>query len=231
MRTYADEQDLSPWTWRSARAVADDLLAVARERRAPTGRNGPLVVAVDGSSAGGKSTVAGRLAAATRGGVVVHTDDIAWNHGFFDWDALLVDGVLAPAARSEAVEFRPPAWVEGGRKGAIQVSAGSSVLFVEGVGSSRTSLAPWLDATVWVQSDAEEAYRRGIDRDIVLGRTRDEAVAFWHQWMVHEVAFLAADRPWERADVVLCGTPPEEVEGLLVSRACATPAEPAKRRS
>ena len=41
----------------------------------PPGR--PLVVGVDGRSAGGKSTVSDRLAAVT-GAAVVHTDDVAW---------------------------------------------------------------------------------------------------------------------------------------------------------
>ncbi|HVD64277.1 MAG TPA: hypothetical protein VNC14_08290, partial [Lapillicoccus sp.] len=103
----------------------------------------------------------------------------------------------------------------------------------EGVGSSRSSLAPWLDATVWVQSDAGEAYRRGIERDIVLGRDRAEAVAFWDEWMTQEGPFLAADRPWERADVVLCSTPePAVPDGVVAfSRARAGRGAPAARTS
>ena len=66
-----------------------------------------MVAAVDGRSAGGKSTVAGRLVEAIGDATVVHTDDVAWYHGFFDWAGLLVDGVLEPLARGEAVSFRP----------------------------------------------------------------------------------------------------------------------------
>ena len=104
---------------------------------------------------------------------------------------------------------------------------------MEGVGSSRASLAPWLDSTVWVQSEEGEAYRRGIERDIVLGRERAEAVAFWDAWMAHEGPFLAADRPWDRADVVLCSTPEQPVrEGVVaVSRARAGREAPGPRRS
>ena len=213
--------------------VAGRLVELAEGRRAGSPRTGALVVAVDGRSAGGKSTAAGRLAAATPGAVVLHTDDIAWHHGFFDWDGLLVDGVLDPAARGEAVSFRPPAWVERGREGAVEVPAGTTAIFVEGVGSSRASLAAWLDASVWVQSDEAQAYRRGIERDIVLGRDRAEAVAFWDEWMAHEGPFLAADRPWERADVVLYSTPePPVPDGVVaVSRARAVPGAPAARTS
>jgi hypothetical protein len=105
------------------------------------------------------------------------------------------------------------------------------VVLVEGVGSSRQGLVPWLDAAVWLQSDPDEAYRRGIHRDVVQGRNGEEAIAFWNEWMAQELPFLAADRPWERADLVVCGTPSERVGGLLVSRAPAAPAAPAPRTS
>ena len=233
MRVADDEPDLGPWAAEPTLDVAGRLVELARARRAGSARTGPLVVAVDGRSASGKSTAAGRLAAATPGAVVLHTDDIAWHHGFFDWDGLLVNGVLDPVARGEAVSFRPPAWVERGREGAVEVPAGTTAVFVEGVGSSRSTLAPWLDATVWVQSDEAEAYRRGIERDIVLGRDRAEAVAFWDEWMAHEGPFLAADRPWVRADVVICSTPvPAVPDGVVaVSRARAVPGAPAARTS
>ncbi len=233
MRVAEDEPELGPWAAEPVEAVAARLLDTARIRRTVSGRGGPFVVAVDGRSAGGKSTAAGRLADATPGAVVVHTDDIAWHHGFFDWDGLLVEGVLTPAVRGEAVSFRPPAWVERGRDGALEVPAGTSAIFVEGVGSSRLSLTPWLDASVWVQSDVDEAYRRGIERDIVLGRNRAEAVAFWDEWMVVEEPFLAADRPWERADVVICSTPEPPVPDsvVVVSRGRAALGGPAARTS
>lgn len=233
MRVADDEPELEPWCPEPVADVAGRLLRIGWGRRAGSMPTGPLVVAVDGRSAGGKSTAASRLAAATSGAVVVHTDDIAWQNGFFDWDELLVQDVLNPAGRGEAVSFRPPAWVERGREGAVDIPSGTTTVFVEGVGSSRSSLAPWLDATVWVQSDEAAAYRRGIERDVVLGRNRAKAVAFWDQWMAHERPFLAADRPWERADVILCSTPqPPVPEGVvMVSRARATPAAPAARTS
>jgi uridine kinase len=229
MSRYAKEPDFGPWALRPVASIMADVLARARSARGAA-RTGPLVVAVDGRSAGGKTTVADRLAVAVAGAVVVHTDDVAWHQGFFDWDELLVDGILGPVSRGEDVAFRPPAWVERGREGAIVVPAGAAVL-VEGVGSAREALTPWLDAAVWVQSDADEAYRRGIERDVAAGRNRAEALAFWDEWMAQEVPFLAADRAWERADLVVCSTPSEPVDGLLVSRARASRGGPAPRTS
>jgi energy-coupling factor transporter ATP-binding protein EcfA2 len=215
MTLPSEEPELGPWEGADVEAIADRLLRRARKRHRGVDRAGPPVVAVDGRSASGKSTCAHLLAGAVPSAAVVHTDDVAWWHGFFDWQTLLVDGVLAPLSRGEEVSFRPPAWVERMRAGAIDVPAGVAVVLVEGVGSSQQELAPWLDASVWVQSDLAEARRRGIQRDVAQGRSPEEAEAFWDEWEAQEMPFLAADRPWERADVLLCGTP--DPDGALVA--------------
>src|SRR5690242_12480798 len=135
---------------------------VRRHVGVPAGR--PPVLAVDGRSSGGKTTLANRLAAAMPGTVVVHTDDVAWWHAAFDWVDLLVDGVLAPARRGAAVSYRPPKWDERGRSGAIEVPAGASLVVVEGVGAGRRELTGLLDGVVWVQTDPDEAARRDMLR-------------------------------------------------------------------
>jgi hypothetical protein len=120
-----------------------------------------------------------------------------------------VSGVLEPARRGDEVRFRPPAWDARDRPGAIEVPARAPLVVVEGVGASRRALAAYLDAAIWVQSDLREARRRGIERD---GGDKS-AADFWEEWDREEVPFLAADRPWERADVVVCGTP--ELTGVV----------------
>ncbi|HWS57746.1 MAG TPA: hypothetical protein VN257_04345 [Actinotalea sp.] len=197
IRTPDPEPSAAPWQVRPLVEVVARLMAVVGD---PAGR--PAVVAVDGREGGGKSTAAGRIAAAVPGAVVVHTDDVAWWESFFGWDRLLAEGVLAPVRRGEAVSFTPPAWPPRGRPGAIEVPAGVPLVVVEGVGAGRRSLGPMLDAVVWVQSDHGEARRRGIARD-----GGESATAFWDEWEAEELVFLAQDRPWERAAVVLCGTP------------------------
>lgn len=162
-----------------------------------------MIVGVDGRQGSGKTTLADDLAAAVPGAVVVHTDDVAWWESFFDWDHLLAAGVLVPLRRGGDVSYRPPAWDRRNRPGAIDVPATAPLVVVEGVGATRRGLTTLLDATVWVQADHDEATRRGIARD---GST-PEAVAFWQEWAAEEERFLAADRPWERATVTLCGTP------------------------
>lgn len=191
MRLHEEEREAGPF----APVTDADLAGLL-----PTGR---ALVLVDGRSGSGKSTFAARL-----GHPVVHTDDVAWHHDFLDWADLLLDGIVAPWRRGEAVSYRPPGWVRQDRAGAIEVPA-TDVLVVEGVGAARAAIAPHADVVVWVQSDLDEARRRGLERDVAHGRTPDEAVAFWDEWMRAEDPFQAAEQPWTRAHLVVDGTPPD----------------------
>ncbi|GAA0571024.1 hypothetical protein GCM10010172_64330 [Paractinoplanes ferrugineus] len=164
----------------------------------------PRIVAVDGRGGGGKTALAERLRRVLPRAAVVHSDDVAWGHARFGWDDLMIDGVLRPLHAGRPVDFRPPGWDQDFRAGHLEVAAGAATVLIEGVGVSRRSLVPWLDVAVWVQSDFGEARRRGIERDMAeLGRTPDEAVRLWAEWEAEEVPFLLADKPWERAHLVV----------------------------
>lgn len=204
MTLPAEEPHAGPWREVPLAELVEQLLGGGA---APTGR--PAVLAVDGRGASGKSTLARQLEAAVPRSAMVSTDDIAWHHSFFDWAELLAMGVLEPVRRGEAVSFRPPAWDERGRPGAVEVPAGLDLLVVEGVGAGRRELAPWLDAVVWVQADVVEAERRGLARDLAAGEhgSAEAGLAFWHEWMAEELPFLADQRPWERAQAIVAGTP------------------------
>jgi hypothetical protein len=163
----------------------------------------PRIVALDGRSSSGKTTLAHRLEQAVPGAVTVHTDDIAWWHSYFGWADLLASGVLEPIRRGQAVAFRPPAWDERGRPGAIELPADATLVIVEGVGASQREIAHLLDAVVWVQSDLGAIERRNAAR-VAAGETNASLVA---RWMQEEFSFVADQRPWERALVSVAGTP------------------------
>ncbi len=205
MSLPAGEPAAGPW---HVAPLAELVRLLADASGRPVGR--PRVVAIDGRSAAGKSTLAELLHQAIPASVVVRTDDIAWNDSFFDWADLLAGGVLEPVRRGQAVHYRPPGWDTHGRPGAIEVSSGLDLVLVEGVGAGRREFVHLLDAVVWVQSDFAEAERRGIARDIAQGVNGDteESTAFWHEWMAEELAFVECQRPWERACVIVAGTAP-----------------------
>jgi hypothetical protein len=163
----------------------------------------PPIVALDGRSSSGKTTLARRLEAAVRGAVTVHTDDIAWWHARFAWEELLTTAVLEPLHQGRAVCFRPPAWDERGRGGGIDASADAALVIIEGVGAGRRETAHLVDAVVWVQADLRVIERRNAAR-VAAGETTAEGVA---GWMEEEYSFVADQRPWERSLVVVAGTP------------------------
>ena len=165
----------------------------------------PVVLAVDGRSNAGKTTLAARIGRAVPGSAVVHTDDIAWRHSRFGWVDLLIGGILEPVHHGRAVSYRPPRWAEHGRDGSIEVPAGCALLVVEGDGAGRQEAADLIDALIWVQSDEREAQRRVLAR---IGKP-GEAPTIWdhREWLAEEIPFNAAQRTWERADVIVCGTP------------------------
>ncbi|WP_236006849.1 uridine kinase family protein [Nakamurella leprariae] len=166
-----------------------------------TGR--PRIVAVDGRGGAGKTRIVDRLQVVAPSSAVVHTDDIAWHHSFFDWDELLAEHVLRPVRRGEAVDHRPRAWIDRDRPGSIAVPAGLDTVFVEGTGIVRRSLAPLLDASVWIQVDRRVAARRLLARDGDDPAHR-QMVA---DWEAVERPFLLAERPWAHATVVVAGSP------------------------
>lgn len=167
----------------------------------------PNVAAESGSSATGVSrrSLAARIGGAVPGSAVVHTDDIAWAHSRFGWADLLIEGILAPVHQGRPVSYRPPRWAEHGREGSIEVPAGCPLLVIEGDGAGRREVADLVDVLIWVQSDEREAERRALAR---IGKPGESPTLRHHrEWMAEEVPFNAAQRAWERADVIVCGTP------------------------
>jgi hypothetical protein len=166
-----------------------------------TGR--PRVVAIDGRGGAGKTTLAERLRTAVPNSAVVHTDDVAWHHAYFDWAAVLAENILRPLHRGEAVDFRPDAWIARDRAGSIVVPGGLDFVWVEGTGVIRAELAPWLDASVWMQGDLDEQERLLVARDGDSAEQREHVA----NWLREELPFLLRERPWARATMIVAGPP------------------------
>jgi hypothetical protein len=216
-----EEPEAGPWRVESLRSVAD---AVTKRRPGRGSPGRPAVLAVDGRSNNGKTTVAARIRELVPGAVVVHTDAIAWEHSRFGWADLLIDGILTPAHQGRAVSYRPPAWDKHGREGSIDVPAGCPLLIVEGDGAGRREVMHLVDTLIWVQADEREAARRSASRvaNPPAGDLVNKAVAgtpFDEEgWMAEERPFNTTHKAWERADIIVCGTPgiPHDPETEIV---------------
>ena len=186
-----------PWRW--SVVGLDDLAARVVDLAAGAS---PAVVALDGHGSSGKTTLAGRLAAALPGAAaVLHTDDLAWYQGVFGWDEILLSDVLPVVRAGRPLRLRPPAWVARSRPGAIELPGDLGFLVVEGVGISRPSLVEALDVVVWVETDEPTRLARDLPR-LAAGEVSPDSYA---AWLAEENAYTTHSRPWERADLVVHG--------------------------
>ncbi|MGW4893112.1 uridine kinase family protein [Kitasatospora sp. NPDC004240] len=168
------------------------LSRLAGELRALAPSCGPVrLVAVDGHAGSGKTTFAGRLAAALGGAPVVHLDDLATHAEPFDWTGRLRSQVLEPLAAGRDAEYRVYDWTRRRFDASAPVPA-APVVLVEGVGAGRRAVRPWLARLIWMELGAEDARRRGEERD------GPELAEFWEGWARAEAAHFAADpsRPY-----------------------------------
>jgi hypothetical protein len=210
LQLAAEEPEAGPWRAELLSAVVIAVTSRGPDRSS-SGR--PAVLAVDGRSNNGKTTVAARIREMVPGPVVIHTDDIAFAHSRFGWADLLIDGILVPVHQGRAVSYRPPRWEEHGRKGSIEVPADCPLVIIEGDGAGRREVAHLIDTLIWVQADEREAARRSAARladppAADLTNKDPHGVPFDEDgWMAEEIPFNAAQRTWERADIIVCGTP------------------------
>jgi hypothetical protein len=198
MRLGASEPAAERWR---VSQLTDLVSAALPHERHPSGR--AMILAVDGRSSSGKTTLSQRIVRLLEDVCVVHTDDVAWRHSRFGWTELMIDGVLAPVHRSVAVRYRPPAWAEHGRPGHVVVPRGARLVVLEGVGAARHELAGFLDGVLWLQADLDEIARRNTVR-VAAGETTAEGVA---GWMAEEYPFVEAQQPWARAKAWISGNP------------------------
>ncbi|MEU6406494.1 hypothetical protein [Streptomyces sp. NPDC046985] len=158
---------------------------------------GPVrLVGVDGHAGSGKSTFAGRLAAALGGAPVLHLDDVASHDELFGWDARLLAEVIEPLARGATAHCSRYDW-RARRFGPARALPPAPVILVEGVGAGRQALRPHLARLLWMELPREEAWARGRARD------GEEQREFWSAWVAAERRHFAEDPSRPFADLLV----------------------------
>ena len=161
----------------------------------------PAVIGLNGHSSSGKTTLGRQLASTLARSAVLHTDDLAWHHGVFSWDLLLIDHLLPVVRSGSALSYRPPAWLVRGRQGAIELPRDLQYLILEGVGATQRSLRPEVAVAIWVETDEPTRLARDAER-VAAGEI---SAASYADWMAEENAYVTDHRPWEDADLVING--------------------------
>ncbi|MEA5453952.1 aminodeoxychorismate synthase component I [Sinomonas sp. JGH33] len=171
----------------------------------------PAVIAVDGRSGAGKTSLAVELAAALRehrSVILLHLEDF-----YPGWDGLAegirrcADAALGPLRGGEAARWRAWDWLADA-DGEERWTEPADVVVLEGVGAGAAPLRALADAVVWVEAPAEDRRRRALARD---GETY---APHWDHWAAQEDAWLAADDvPSAAAVTVLAGAGTDRPEG------------------
>ncbi|WP_458108417.1 aminodeoxychorismate synthase component I [Arthrobacter sp. R3-55] len=177
----------------------------------------PVIIAVDGRSGAGKTTLAVELAARLRQHHKVslfHLEDIypGWN-GLLPGIERYVGTVLTPLSSGQAAEWTSWDW-EKHYDGGLNVTLPAEIIIVEGVGAAAEAARPMLDAVVWVESPGDDRRRRALTRD---GSTYEP---FWDSWAAQEDEWLASDAVISAADVrvqnLADGSAPDDVLRALM---------------
>jgi uridine kinase len=156
------------------------------------------VVAIDGRSGAGKTSLAATLARQL-GAPVVSLEGL-----YGGWDGLergidlLVSDVLRPLAAGWAADVPRYDWVA--REWAEPaVLEPPETLIVEGVGAGARRAAAFESLLVWLEVPAPIRKKRALDRD---GET---FAPYWDQWAAQEEEMLARERTPDRADILITG--------------------------
>ncbi|MEQ4568411.1 aminodeoxychorismate synthase component I [Paenarthrobacter sp. CAP02] len=177
----------------------------------------PVIIAVDGRSGAGKTTLAVELAARLRQHHKVslfHLEDIypGWN-GLMPGIERYVATVLPPLNAGLAAEWTSWDW-ERHYDGGLKVTLPAEIVIVEGVGAAAEAARPMLDAVVWVESPGDDRRRRALTRD---GSTYEP---YWDTWAAQEDAWLESDPVASAADVRVLnradGSAPDDVLQALM---------------
>ncbi|GLZ76049.1 hypothetical protein Afil01_08560 [Actinorhabdospora filicis] len=163
------------------------------------------LVAVDGGTGAGKSTVAAGLAAALaaagRTVAVVAADDLL--DGWSDVEGAgsrIRDLVLTPLAAGATARYHPYDWHAGRFGDKVREVAPPGVLILEGVGAGRGMFRPYLSLLIYVDAPLELRFAR------VLARDGEEIAGPLRDWIADETAHLAANGTREASDVYLIPT-------------------------
>ena len=163
---------------------------------APPRTGGSRVVAVDGRSGAGKTSLAAALSGRLRAPVVSLEDLYGGWEGLEHGIDLLVSAVLEPLAGGRAAQVPRYDWVAGGWAEPVVLEP-PLILIVEGVGAGARRAAAFESVLVWLEVPAAVRKKRALDRD---GAT---FAPYWDRWAAQEEAMIARDRTPERADIVI----------------------------
>jgi uridine kinase len=162
---------------------------------APPRLGGVRVLAIDGPSASGKSTLARQVVERHPGCALVSTDDFATWDDPVSWWSRLDNGVLTPLRNGQPGTYQRVEWPDGvPRLGEWVTVELPDILVIEGVSAGRRAVHDRLSCLVWVDfTSASARLERAVARDGERSRPH------LRRWQQFETGWFAVDDPAARA--------------------------------
>lgn len=186
---------------------------VDKIRSLTTGRTKPFLVAIDGRSGVGKSTIAQAIAEEF-GGIVVLGDDFFAGGPDSEWDARSAEAKVADCIdwrrlRREALDpllaGRPASWhpfnfISGvGLSEEVVQRNPAAVIILDGAYSCRPELADVVDLSVLIEMTDDNLRRQRL-----LAREGHDFMASWHErWDAAEDHYFTQVVPRSRFDLII----------------------------
>ena len=177
--------------------MSDEVRRILSALRRSAPRAGATrVVAVDGRSGAGKTSLAASLAGQLEAPV------LSLEGLYGGWDGLehgidlLVSDVLKPLAAGVAARVPSYDWVAREWAEPLLLEP-PDVLIVEGVGAGARRAAAFESLLVWLEAPAPTRKKRALARD------GDTFAPYWDQWAAQEEKLLAREHTPNRADIVI----------------------------
>jgi len=157
-----------------------------------------FVIAIDGRSGSGKTSLAARLRAELAAPVVALEDLYGGWDGLERGIDLLVSAVLEPLSAGRPSRVPRYDWVAAAW-GTPWVLEPPEVLIVEGVGAGARRAAAHESLVIWMEAAESVRKKRALDRD------RQTFAPYWDMWAGQEEAMLRREGTPGRADIVVDG--------------------------
>jgi uridine kinase len=179
-------------------------------------RLGHALVAIDGRGGSGKSTLARKLVSTLPDAAVIEFDwfylpqnqvRCGTSHDFERFKAEVIEPFKLS---TDALAFRKYNWgyLTGkvdGLESDVHRLPRTVVLIVEGCKVLNSEIAACFDLRVWVDTEAEEALRRGMQRDIEeYGLDPVKVKQLWKEWAESDSRSLVQEDRRLKADIVFC---------------------------
>ncbi|RKW70253.1 nucleoside/nucleotide kinase family protein [Galactobacter caseinivorans] len=152
----------------------------------------PLLLAIDGRSGAGKTTLAQRLledlTAQGHEATLFHLEDLypGW-HGLRAGIDAYVGTVLAPLSQGKTAHWTPWDWTTDAPAAQTRQTPATDVVLLEGVGAADPAALPYLSASLRLRASPEQRRRLALTRD---GASYEP---WWDIWAAQEAALTVPD--------------------------------------